>query len=174
MVYLNQKVLVTKHPRNHIWVARNFENPHLITNGTNQLDNGGIIISQQSRPIHGTNTPSNKNIKITSKLTTGISPNTMRKEPTTECQPRTKKLPVCLLSNIQSFGNSVGKDKTTEIETVLEMNNIDVACLTETWLTENTEDQIVMEKYVPFHKVINSSRCKCSRSYRKYLYTFET
>ena len=33
------------------------------------------------------------------------------------------------------------------------MNNIDVACFTETWLTENTKDQIVMDKYVPFHKV---------------------
>ena len=40
-----------------------------------------------------------------------------------------KKLPLFLLSNIQSFGNSEDTEKTTEIETVLDLNQVDVACL---------------------------------------------
>ena len=64
-----------------------------------------------------------------------------------------KKLPIFLLANIQSFGNSENTDKTTEIETILGHNSIDVACFTETWLNENTKDQISLNNYVNFHSI---------------------
>ena len=64
-----------------------------------------------------------------------------------------KKLPLYLLSNIQSFGNSEDTDKTTEIETVLDLNQVDVACLTETWLNENTIDSVSISNYVNYHLV---------------------
>ena len=38
------------------------------------------------------------------------------------------------------FGMSEGKDKSTEIEAILNINKIDVACLTETWLTDTTKN----------------------------------
>merc|ERR1711942_287108 len=59
------------------------------------------------------------------------------------------------MSNIQSFSNSSKKSKTEEIEATLGLNNIDVACLTETWLTENSKDQIQFENYILFHAVRN-------------------
>ena len=49
-----------------------------------------------------------------------------------------KKLPIFLLSNIQSFGTSHKSDKTTEIEGVLEIDNIEIGMFTETWLTNET------------------------------------
>ena len=54
------------------------------------------------------------------------------------------------MSNIQSFGNSEDTDKTTEIEAVLDLNKVDVACLTETWLNENTIDSVSINNYVNF------------------------
>ena len=50
-----------------------------------------------------------------------------------------KKLPKFLLSNIQSFGNTENTDKTTEVEAVLDLNDIDIATLTETWSTEKKQ-----------------------------------
>ena len=50
-------------------------------------------------------------------------------------------LPSFLLSNIQSFGNSEDKDKTTELQATLDFNNINIACLTETWLTGTTKNK---------------------------------
>ena len=47
-------------------------------------------------------------------------------------------LPSFLLSNIQSFGNSADKDKTMYLQTTLDSNKIDIACLSETWLTDTT------------------------------------
>ena len=64
-----------------------------------------------------------------------------------------KKLPLFLLSNIQSFGNSEDTDKTTEIETVLDLNQVDVACLTETWLNENIIYSVSINNYVNYHLV---------------------
>ena len=49
------------------------------------------------------------------------------------------RLPSFLLSNIQSFGNSADKDKTTELQAILDINKIDIACLTKTWLTDTTK-----------------------------------
>ena len=57
-----------------------------------------------------------------------------------QSKPSYKKLPKFLLSNIQSFGSSENTDKTTEIEAVLELNGIDIATLTETWLNQNNKD----------------------------------
>ena len=67
-----------------------------------------------------------------------------------------KKLPSFLLSNIQSFGNCQYTDKTTELEAVLNHNNIDVAVLTETWLNDNTKDQISLNNYINFHLIRNN------------------
>ena len=67
-----------------------------------------------------------------------------------------KKLPSFLLSNIQSFGNCQNTDKTTELEAVLNHNNIDVAVLTETWLNDNTKDQISLNNYINFHLIRNN------------------
>ena len=66
---------------------------------------------------------------------TGMNPNIGTNESRVSLEnkpPNHKKLPLFLLSNIQSFGNSEDTDKTTEIETVLDLNQVDVACLTET------------------------------------------
>ena len=59
-------------------------------------------------------------------------------------------LPSFLLSNIQSFGNSEDKDKTTELQCTLDYNKIDIAVLTETWLTDVTKNQVSLDKYTHF------------------------
>ena len=64
-----------------------------------------------------------------------------------------RKLPKFLLSNIQSFGSTENTDKTTEVEAVLDLNDIDIATLTETWLTENNKEQINFNNYVNFHSI---------------------
>lgn len=70
-------------------------------------------------------------------------------------QSSKNRLPLFLLSNIQSFGNSEKTDKTTEVEAILDQNKIDIACLTETWLNDITKDQILLNNYVNFHSVRN-------------------
>ena len=60
------------------------------------------------------------------------------------------KLPSVLLTNLQSFGMSEGKDKSTELEAILNINKIDIACLTETWLTDTTKKQISIGNYTHF------------------------
>ena len=64
-----------------------------------------------------------------------------------------KKLPIFLLSNIQSFGTSHKSDKTTEIEAVLEINNIEIGIFTETWLTNETKDSVKFKGYNLFHLI---------------------
>ena len=67
---------------------------------------------------------------------------------------RAAELPKLLLCNIQSFGNKNKKaDKTSEAETVLDLNNIDICVFTETWLNENTKDQMKINKYVKFQSI---------------------
>ena len=68
-------------------------------------------------------------------------------------QDKNRKLPLFLLSNIQSFGSSENTDKTTEIEVILNLNNIDIACLTETWLNVTTLDKVSINNYNNFHLV---------------------
>ena len=70
-----------------------------------------------------------------------------------QTKPNYKNLPKFLLSNIQSFGSSENTDKTTEVEAVLDHNGIDIATLTETWLSENNKDQINLNNYVNFHLI---------------------
>ena len=68
-------------------------------------------------------------------------------------QENHRNLPTFLLTNIQSFGNSEKTSKITELEVILQLNKIDVAVLTETWLNEHTKDQILLNNYVSFHLV---------------------
>ena len=94
-------------------------------------------------------------IKTTREITTkatDIRPNVSQKS-LSKCQLSRKRLPSFLLSNIQSFGNSEEKDKTTELEAMLELNNIDIACITETWLTESSKNRVVFNGYTSFHSV---------------------
>ena len=67
-------------------------------------------------------------------------------------------LPSFLLTNIQSFGNSASSDKTTELEAILDHNQISIACLTETWLTDTTKNQVQLDKYTHFSKVRKNTK----------------
>ena len=68
-------------------------------------------------------------------------------------------MPVLLLSNIQSFDKSEGKDKTIEIEEVLILNNVEISVFSETWLTEETADRLPFRNYQKFHLIrINVAR----------------
>ena len=73
-------------------------------------------------------------------------------------QPGPIGLPSFLLSNIQSFGNSEDKDKTTELQCTLDYNKIDIACLTETWLTDVTKNQVSLDKYTHFSTVRKNAK----------------
>ena len=64
-----------------------------------------------------------------------------------------KRLPVFLLGNIQSFGNSARTDKTTEIEGLLEENQVEIGTFTETWLSNDTRDSIKFNGYNIFHLI---------------------
>ena len=96
-----------------------------------------------------------EHIKNSTNLTTDIKLNATQTKTLAECVTNRKHLPVFFMSNIQSFSNTSKKSKTEEIEATLGLNNIDVACLTETWLTENSKDQIQFENYILFHAVRN-------------------
>ena len=103
--------------------------------------------------IPGPHTQTTKYIANITNPTIDIKSNTDNPEPQIKTRTEYKKLPSFLLSNIQSFGNSYKTDKTTEIEAILDQNDIDIACFTETWLNENTKDQILLNNYVNFHSV---------------------
>ena len=60
-------------------------------------------------------------------------------------------LPIVFLSNIQSFGRSGNKDKSSEIDEILNLNAVDIAVCTETWLCKNTVDHLPFSNYVKFH-----------------------
>ena len=62
-------------------------------------------------------------------------------------------LPTILLANLQSVGIGGENDKSHELGKILELNNIDIACLTETWLSESNEDQMHLENYYCFNLV---------------------
>ena len=64
-----------------------------------------------------------------------------------------KRLPVFLLSNIQSFGKTERTDKTIETEEILKMNFVDVAVFTETWLNKETADRLPFKEYQKFHLI---------------------
>ena len=74
----------------------------------------------------------------------------------TQMSPTTKSLPRFLLTNIRSIGNSEITDKSTEVQAELDGNKIDVACLTETWLTEDSKDRPSIDNYFIFNSVRNN------------------
>jgi hypothetical protein len=92
--------------------------------------------------VPGPHTRTTKSIENVTKPTMGIKNNATHTNSPIKSQTEYKKLPLFLLSNIQSFGNSDKTDKTTEVAAILNLNNIDIAFLTETWLNEYTKDQI--------------------------------
>ena len=65
-------------------------------------------------------------------------------------------LPTFLLANLQSVGISGDNDKSPDLSVMLEQNNIDIACLTETWLTESNQDRMHFDNYVCFNLVRKS------------------
>ena len=117
--------------------------------GMNQFGQDNILMTTKS--ITTLQTTNKMTREVTTK-DTDIRPN-ISQVSLPKHQSSSKRLPSFLLSNIQSFGNSVEKDKTTELEAMLEINNIDIACITETWLTENTKNQVVFNGYTSFHSV---------------------
>ena len=67
-------------------------------------------------------------------------------------------LPTFLLANLQSIGISGEYDKSPELGKILELNNIDIACLTETWLSESNEDEMSFRNYYCFNLVRKNVR----------------
>ena len=70
------------------------------------------------------------------------------------------ELPSILLTNLQSFGKPGKTDKTTELELVLDLNDIDIAVCTETWATDATLKNLEFDEYNMFHSIRNN----CSRA----------
>ena len=67
-------------------------------------------------------------------------------------------LPTFLLANLQSIGISGNYDKSPDLSITLEQNNIDIACLTETWLTESNKDKMYFKNYDCFNLVRENVR----------------
>ena len=62
-------------------------------------------------------------------------------------------LPQILLTNLMSYGKPGETDKTCELESILELNKVEVGLFTETWATENTLGSLDFENYNMFHFV---------------------
>ena len=69
------------------------------------------------------------------------------------------ELPKILLTNLQSMGKG-RTDKTTELELVLGINNIDIGVCTETWATDTALKCLDFKNYNMFHSI----RSKVSRA----------
>ena len=65
------------------------------------------------------------------------------------------ELPSILLTNLQSIGKLGKNDKSTELELVLDVNNIDIAVCTETWATEAVLENLEFNNYNMFHSIRN-------------------
>ena len=65
------------------------------------------------------------------------------------------ELPSILLTNLQSIGKLGKNDKSTELEIVLEVNDIDIAVCTETWATEAVLENLEFNNYNMFHSIRN-------------------
>ena len=63
-----------------------------------------------------------------------------------------------LLGNLQSVGISRDNDKSSDLSVMLEQNNIDIACLTETWLTESNKDRMYFKNNDCFNLVRENVR----------------
>ena len=78
----------------------------------------------------GTTTNQEDTARMTTNTHIGRNPDLY--SPSSTLQQQTPiGLPSFLLSNIQSFGNSEDKDKTTELQATLDFNKIDIAFLIE-------------------------------------------
>ena len=62
-------------------------------------------------------------------------------------------LPSILLTNLQGLGRPGKSDKSTELELVLEFNQIDIGVFTETWATEATLNSLEFDFFTKFHSV---------------------
>ena len=80
----------------------------------------------QAPNLTTTTTPSQITVSTNNSFTNQLNYNTQTN--------KRNVLPTVLLSNIQSFGRSVKNDKTTDLETTLNLNSVDIACITETML----------------------------------------
>ena len=69
-----------------------------------------------------------------------------------------KLLPVVLLANVQSFGKTDKTGKTSELELVLQLNNVHVGIFTETWLNDITSQQLQFNSYSMFHSVRTNTK----------------
>ena len=69
-----------------------------------------------------------------------------------------KLLPVVLLANVQSFGKTDKTGKTSELELVLQLNNVQVGVFTETWLNDITSQQLQFNSYSMFHSVRTNTK----------------
>ena len=85
--------------------------------------------------------------------TTSLGPSLIERKKNEKNLHTVLNLPVLLLSNIQSFGKSEGKDKTIEIEEVLILNNVGIAVFSETWLTEESADRLPFKNYQKLHLI---------------------
>ena len=65
-----------------------------------------------------------------------------------------KQLPILFLANIQSIAN-----KLDETEYILNPLNANIACLTETWLSDKNKSTLSFNKYIAYHL----TRDKCAR-----------
>ena len=65
------------------------------------------------------------------------------------------ELPSILLTNLQSIGKPGKTDKTTELELVLDFNNIDIGVCTETWATDAALECLEFNEYNMFHSIRN-------------------
>ena len=65
------------------------------------------------------------------------------------------ELPTILLTNLQSMGKPGKTDKTTELELVLDFNNIDIGVCTETWATDAVLECLEFNEYNMFHSIRN-------------------
>ena len=122
-----------------------------------QADRGG---DRPGQPIE-TNGGTVNTIPL-STSTVSTSPLPSIKTGPTQTSTTTRILPTFLLTNIRSFGNSELTDKSTQVQLRLDSNNIDVACLTETWLTEDTEDR--PSKLIDGYLIFNSVRKNIERA----------
>ena len=99
----------------------------------------------QAPNLTTTTTPSQITVSTNNSFTNQLYYNTQTN--------KKNALPTVLLSNIQSFGRSINNDKTTDLETTLNLNSVDIACITETMLTENLINYISFNGYTSFHSV---------------------
>ena len=126
--------------------TRGFETPSKIPpNKTHGLSQKFPIGTAQITPIGLTNIPFVQTASINSNSDHIPLHNSSHKA--------SYDLPSFLLANLQSIGISGGYNKSPELQEILDLNNIDIACLTETWLSESNKDEMSFTDYYCFNLV---------------------